>query len=231
MKLSVMVAGLKALRYVKTVKLVDIPRLNKLTLRAAFLGTEEVLARNASKLEEVKELKEVIEAEKERRRREEEEWAKKTIDVRSMVMLKNENCLVGKIVVASNTCNETNLVKLDLSRFVNLRELKVGDECFENVEEVKLIGLHALERVVIGENSFTKCKNNGGNDPNRHFHLKDCERLKELKMDRFSFSDFAVCEIANVPSLEVIEMGELKEVSDNFFFASLELKSDGDGMQ
>ena len=73
MKLSVMVAGLKALRYVKTVKLVDIPRLNKLTLRAAFLGTEEVLARNASKLEEVKELKEVIEAEKERRGRKEEE--------------------------------------------------------------------------------------------------------------------------------------------------------------
>ena len=33
----------------------------------------------------------------------------------------------------------------------HLRLLQVGDECFENVKEVKLIGLiHELERVVIG---------------------------------------------------------------------------------
>ena len=38
----------------------------------------------------------------------------------------------------------------------HLRLLEVGDECFEYVDEVKLIGLSKLERVVIGENSFTK---------------------------------------------------------------------------
>ncbi len=37
----------------------------------------------------------------------------------------------------------------------NLRLFEVGDECFENVEEVKLIGLNELERVVIGKKSFT----------------------------------------------------------------------------
>ena len=62
-------------------------------------------------------------------------------------------------------------------------------------------------------------------------YLKDCERVKELKMGRYSFSDFAVCEIDNVASLEVIEMGEVKEWSFNFYFASLELKSAGDGMR
>ena len=41
----------------------------------------------------------------------------------------------------------------------HLRLLQVGDECFENVKEVKLIGLNELERVVIGENSFTKRRN------------------------------------------------------------------------
>ena len=39
-----------------------------------------------------------------------------------------------------------------------LRLLEVGDECFEYVKEVKLIGLNQLERVVIGENSFTTNK-------------------------------------------------------------------------
>ena len=69
------------------------------------------------------------------------------------------------------------------------------------------------------------------NDPNRHFYLKNCERLRELKMGRYSFSDYSVCEIENVPSLEVIEMGELNEMSRNFWYASLELKSDSERME
>ena len=118
-----------------------------------------------------------------------------------------------------------------LSSFSNLKVFEVGDYSFAFVEEVKLIGLNQLERVVIGENSFTKYKNDGGYDPNRRFSLKDCERLRELKMGCCSFSDYSVCEIENVPSLEVIEMGELKEESRNFFYASLELKSDSQRMK
>ena len=40
-----------------------------------------------------------------------------------------------------------------------------------------------------------------------------------------------MCEIENVPSLEVIEMGELNEDSSNFCHASLELKSDSEIMK
>ena len=145
--------------------------------------------------------------------------------------LKNANCFVGVIVIASNCCNDGELSVLDLSRFVNLRELIVGDECFENVKEVKLIGLSQLERVVIGMNSFTKEKNRWAMDSNRHFYLKNCERLRELKIGCYSFSDYSVCEIENVPSLEVIEMGELNIESWNFYYASLELKSDSERMK
>ena len=99
---------------------------------------------------------------------------------------------------------------LDMSRFVNLRELKVGDECFENVKEVKLIGLNQLESVMIEKNSFTKYKNDWPDYHSpRHFYLKNCERVRELKIGRCSFSDYSVCEIENVPSLEVIEMGRI----------------------
>ena len=45
-------------------------------------------------------------------------------------------------------------------------------------------------------------------------------------MDHHSFADYSVCEIENVPSLEVIEMGELNKCSYNFNYAALELNSD-----
>ena len=130
------------------------------------------------------------------------------------------------LIVDCLVCNDGRCTALDLSSYVSLRVFEVGDDCFKNVDEVKLIGLSKLERVVIGMNSFTKEKNGAGSNSNRHFYLKNCERVRELKMGCYSFSDYSVCEIENVPSLEVIEMGELNEESLNFFDASLELKSD-----
>ena len=82
--------------------------------------------------------------------------------------------------------------------------------------------------MVIGKHCFRK---NLEKNPNRHFDLKNCERLRELKIGRYSFSDYSVCEIENVLSLEVIEMGELNELSFNFSHASLELKSEYDEMK
>ena len=135
------------------------------------------------------------------------------------------------MIVDNNACNEKCFTALALSSFSNLKVFEVGDYSFSFVDEVKLIGLNQLERVVIGMNSFTKKKNSDGYDPNRHFYLKDCERLRELKIGRYSFSDYSVCEIENVPSLEVIEMGELNLWSGNFYYASLELKSDSQRMK
>ena len=133
---------------------------------------------------------------------------------------------VTHIRVEGNCGNDASLTVLDLSRFQYLKELVVGNESFMYVNELKLIGLHYLESVDIGMNSFTKQKNSWGNDPNRHFYLKDCPKLKSLKIGRYSFSDYTVCEIENVDALEAIEMGEWNEVSLNFLYAStLELKS------
>ena len=133
---------------------------------------------------------------------------------------------VEVMIVDNDSCNDVVYQLLDLSSFSNLKVFEVGNYSFSFVEEVKLIGLNRLESVMIGKNSFTKKKDWYGNDPARHFYLRNCERLRELKIGRYSFSDYSVCEIENVPSLEVIEMGEMKEWSYNFSFASLELKSD-----
>ena len=132
-----------------------------------------------------------------------------------------------ELVVPGNRCNDEDITVLDFSQFTGLKKMEIGDGCIENVKELKLIGLGELESVVIGMNSFTKFKNTWQitSDPNCHFYLKNCPKLKSLKMGCFSFSDYSVCEIENVDALEVIEMGELNEGSFNFYSASLELKS------
>ena len=152
------------------------------------------------------------------------------------VVLSEENQFLHnhleELIVENNGCNGPEWTALDLGFISSLRLLEVGDDCFENVEEVKLIGLNQLEKVVIGKNSFTKKKNRCPSyDASRRFYLKNCERVRELKMGPYSFSDYSVCEIENVPSLEVIEMGDLNEETWNFRYASLELKSDSERMK
>lgn len=133
---------------------------------------------------------------------------------------------ISVLTMNSNTQHAVEITSLTLSAFVNLVEMRVEDECFENVETVKLIGLPTLEKVVIGDNCFTKHKNRFGLNEKRRFYARNCERLKELRIGRYSFSDYTVCAIEYMPSLEVIEFGEVDYVSCNFFYASMELRSE-----
>ena len=138
------------------------------------------------------------------------------------------NSNVEVMIVDNNACNEKCFTALDLSLFSNLKVFEVGDYSFSFVDEVKLIGMNRLERVVIGEHCFRKSFEK---NPDRRFYLKNCERLREVKMGRYSFYDYSVCEIENVSSLEVIEMGKLKKWIGIFYYASLELKSDSERMK
>ena len=132
---------------------------------------------------------------------------------------------IKRIIVSSNCCHEESVNKLDLREFKYLERLVIGDECFENVDEVKLIGLTELESVVIGSNSFTKHKKSFGENRGSRFFVKDCPSLRELKIGCYSFSDYSSCEIENVNALEVIEIGRVLDNSFNFYHSSLELKS------
>ena len=129
------------------------------------------------------------------------------------------------ITVGNNKCNGTN-DRIDLSKYFNLKNVSIGNYCFPYQDVLNLTGLHSLERVMIGMSSFTKRKNDNGNDANRKLYVKNCDALKELKIGRYSFSDYSVIEIENVNSLELIEMGYMKRDSNNFYSASLELKSE-----
>ena len=128
------------------------------------------------------------------------------------------------ITIGNKKCNGAN-DRIDLSKYFNLKNVSIGNECFYFQDVLNLTGLHSLERVMIGMNSFTKKKDYSGNDANRKLYVKNCDALKELKIGRYSFSDYSVIEIENVNSLELIELGELGR-SNNFYYASLELKSE-----
>ena len=128
----------------------------------------------------------------------------------------------------SNTCSNKDYTVLDLSCFSNLKAFEVSDYSFAYVNEVVIMELNHLERVRIGRQCF-----NGDHayDEFGHFSLKNCEKVKELNIGHRSFSGYSVCEIEGVPSLEVIEMGELEEWGSNFFYASLVLKSGSQRMK
>ena len=154
-------------------------------------------------------------------------------NIHSIDELRTMSQSVEVMIVDNNACNDKGSFQLNVSFFPCLKVFEVGNYSFAFVDEVKLIGLNQLERVVIGEKSFTKHKDRYHCiDPYGHFYLKNCERLRELKMGHYSFYNYSVCEIENVPSLEVIEMGELNEESWNFSHASkLELKSNSQRMK
>ncbi len=128
-----------------------------------------------------------------------------------------------ELVIGNGVCND--VTEFDLSKYPLLRSVRIGNNCFRNVDVLNITGLNELKSVEIGMNSFTESRNYYGSNANRHFSLKNCPKLMSLKIGQYSFSDYAVIEIENVNSLEVIEIGDAKERGYGFYYASLELKS------
>ena len=75
-------------------------------------------------------------------------------------------------MIGGDSCDAE--TELDLSRYPLLKTLLVDEFSYKNVNVTKLIGMSELESVVIGKNSFTKCKNEVDitSDPNRRFELR-----------------------------------------------------------
>ena len=143
---------------------------------------------------------------------------------------------IETLTIPDWVCNEESDKDFDLTKYPRLKSVVVGDYCFKNVDEVRLIGLNELESVVIGDKSFPQIRSEKDVDPtkeiweqigyNRHVYLKNCPKLKSLTVGIWSFLDFTVCEIENMHALERIEIGQLNNDSCNFYYdSSLELKS------
>lgn len=124
--------------------------------------------------------------------------------------------------MSSNACNDKAFTQLDLSSFSRVRAFEVGEYSFAYVQEVRMIGLSQLERVAIGSNCFAASEEDSSPFSGR-FCLKNCERVKELRIDRDSFVNYSLCEIESLPSLEGIHFGELDAICHMFRSAVLNL--------
>ena len=126
------------------------------------------------------------------------------------------------IIVADYSCNDDDgVTELDLSRFENLTSLIVGDNCFQYVTTMNVVEMDNLESIRIGMNSF-----NSYEEADYSFSVKNCSRLKELRIGPDSFGEWNYTEFENLPSLEVIQIGYMHSYDDdNFNSNSLELKS------
>ena len=93
-------------------------------------------------------------------------------------LLLDEN--VEVIEVKKGVCNDEVFEEWGIDEYVRLRELIVGDECFQFVKDLRIVGLNALEKVEIGKECFYKAS--GG-----VFEMRDCEKVKSVKIWDGSF--------------------------------------------
>ena len=132
--------------------------------------------------------------------------------------------------------NELNMIELNLNRFVNLESIEVGNDCFGSIQRFEIEGLNRLQRLKIGDNSFTqvksidilkdfsssisKCRNES-----KSFHILNCESLKMIEIGRYSFADFGgKFELRNLDNLESIKIGEIEYESMNFLWSSFKIR-------
>ena len=132
--------------------------------------------------------------------------------------------------------NELNMIELNLNRFVNLKSIEIGNNCFGSIQRFQIEGLNRLQSLKIGDNSFTKVKSNDfDNDWNgsiskcrnesKSFHILNCESLKVIEIGCCSFCDFGgEFELRNLDNLESIKIGRIGNGSINFLWSSFKIR-------
>ena len=89
-----------------------------------------------------------------------------------------------------------------------------------NVDIFKIDGLNELKSLKIGINSFTKKKNDAGNNLSRSLSILNCNEMKSIEIGHHSFSDYSgEFELKNLPKLSTIKID-----SFNFYYCSFVIK-------
>lgn len=106
---------------------------------------------------------------------------------------------VEELVVSDGSCNDASWRVLDVHLMPFLKVLRVGRLCFKTVNEVRLIGLRALEQVDIGQ----KCFDEGEGS----LIVRGCPLLQRLTIGYHSFPSYSLCIIEENPLLFSVSIG------------------------
>ena len=128
--------------------------------------------------------------------------------------------------IPTNVCNSNLLTIFDLSAFVLLQSISIGDSNFMYVNEFIINNLFDLKSITIGQNSFTTTRGSYGDNPSRSFHILNCDQLESISIGAYSFSDYSgEFELRNLPKLTTIKIGEIaNSYSFNFCYSSFVIK-------
>ena len=142
-----------------------------------------------------------------------------------------------RVQISDECCNDIEYTTFDFSRFYNVEEIIIGNDCFENVDIFVVNELNTLKSLKIGDRSFSKIKSVGDwdyervkNDCMYRFQISNCNELESIEIGRFSFVSFNDNFILrNLPKLVTIKIGSIEsDISEsnnrgwsaNFAFAS-----------
>ena len=128
---------------------------------------------------------------------------------------------ISRITISNWACNDSHCIIFDLSRFIKVKSIEIGDDCFGSVQIFRIDGLNRLKTIKIGNNSFTQNKIDFGNDKSKSFHILNCGSLESIEIGEWSFIDFGGdFELTNLPQLQSIQIGTIGNNSYNFHGSS-----------
>ena len=145
--------------------------------------------------------------------------------VSSYVDMNSIPLLIEELSFVDYSQLEVGVITMDLSSFSFLTSFECGDNSFNSVRNLIISGLNDLETIVIGKNSFTLSKNSFDERLNREFHVTDCSSLRELSIDRYSFSDYHIFELNNLPNLKTVTIGSSSESFNFYYVETVEFSS------
>ena len=104
--------------------------------------------------------------------------------------------------ITVNGCDDYLSELLDLSRFGELVELKIGNNCFNYVSVMSISRLPKLKSVEIGEKSFQN------ESADSQLMVKNCPALVSLKIGNQSFKGFKRFNLSEVSGLKSVMIGD-----------------------
>ena len=125
-----------------------------------------------------------------------------------------------------NACNSQDISVFSLINYRNILSIEIGNDNLMYVNEFVMNGLNQLKSLKIGTTSFTEQKDNWNmvnTNPSRSFHILNCSKLKSIEIGEYSFSDYSIFKLSNLPLLYSINIGEVEYDSLNFFGSSFEI--------
>ena len=89
------------------------------------------------------------------------------------------------------------LSEFDVDCLRRVERLKIGGDCFKNVNRFVLDGLNELKSMKIGKNSFDHINSRKGSE----CVIMNCDQLCDIHFDKDSFHWYESFELKNLPSL------------------------------